>query len=105
MLLVDGAIPVRDAADVLDHLHGAKPGAGIGRRPCGPSLGLLERRVLDAVEQGAGSVDALASAARLSGPECAAALARLELAGYVEVDFAGRPTRTLLAIPPGSSAP
>ena len=105
MLLVDGAAPVRDAADVLDHLYGATDGRRPSPRPAGPPLGPIERRALDAIEQGAASVDAVASSARLAGADCAAALSRLELAGYVEVDFAGRCTRTLQAPPPGCMGP
>ena len=105
MLLVEGAVPVREAADVLDHLHGAGIGGRMPGTPCGPPVGQAERRALDAIEQGADSADAVAGAAGLPAAECAAALSRLELAGYVQIDFAGRCTRTLLGTPPNAGAP
>ena len=95
MLLVDGAVLVRGAADVLEHLHG--PGAGLAAPvPCGPGLGKQELHVLDAVERGARNADAVAGELGIGAAECAAALARLELAGYLEADFAGSYSRTLL---------
>jgi DNA processing protein len=95
MLLVDGAAPIRGAADVLEHLHG--PGAGLSAPVLrGPVLGAEELGVLDAVERGARNADAVAGDLGIGAARCAAALARLELAGYVEADFAGTYCRTLL---------
>ncbi len=94
-LLVDGAVPVRDAADVLEHLHGPGAGAAVAVRS-GPRISDEDEALLDAIERGAGTADALATELGVDGPGCAAGLARLELAGYVEVDFAGAITRTLL---------
>jgi DNA processing protein len=105
MLIVDGAVPVRDAADVLDHLHGALPAGSVGRVPRGPALEAQDRLALDAVERGADSADAVAAGAGLTGAEAAGALSRLELAGYVAVDFAGRCSRTTLMQPQGTRAP
>ena len=97
-LLVDGATPIRGAADVLEHLHG--PGAGAAAAVLrGPALGAEERAVLDAVERGCHNADAVAGELGLGAGPCAAALARLELAGYLEADFAGSYTRTLLERP------
>lgn len=94
-LLVDGAVPIRDAADVLEHLHG--PGAGaVARIHSGPPLGHEDLEMLDAIERGVASSDALALELGMDGPSCGAALARLELAGYIAVDFAGAISRTLL---------
>ncbi len=99
-LLVDGAVPIRDAADALEQLLG--PGAGeVAREVTGPDLGPVEGRLLDAIERGAATADGLAAELGLDGPTCAAALARLELAGYVGIDFAGTLARTLLPRPRG----
>lgn len=95
LLLVDGAVPIRGAGDVLEHLLGA----GAWTDPCGPQVSERELLVLDAIESGASTPDAVATAVGLAAPACAAALARLELAGYVEVDAAGRSSRTLLKPP------
>jgi DNA processing protein len=95
LLLVDGAVPIRGAGDVLEHLFGA----GAWAEATGPRLGERELIVLDAVESGATTPDAIATAAGRTAPACAASLARLELAGYVEVDVAGRSSRTLLRPP------
>ncbi len=104
-LLVDGAVPVRDAADVLEHLHGPGAGSGAWRRDRGRWIATRTSALLDAIERGAGTADALASEhGDRRPPVCAAALARLELAGYVEVDFAGAITRTLLRRRRGAGA-
>lgn len=97
-LLVDGAVPIRGAGDVLEHLFGA----GGWAETAGPRLEGRELVVLDAIESGAASPDAIATAAGIGADACAASLARLELAGYIEVDVAGRTSRTLLR-PPGAS--
>ncbi len=95
MLLIDGAAPIRGAADVLEHLHG--PGGSQALPPMrGPRLGRQELEVLDAVERGSRNADAVAGELGIGAGACAAALARLELAGYLEADFAGTYVRTLL---------
>src|SRR6201991_688160 len=77
-LLAGGACVIRDAQDVLDALLGA--GARRLERS-GPPLDPALAAVLTAVEAGEGSCDGVAAALALSGPEAAAALARLELLG------------------------
>jgi DNA processing protein len=98
-LLHDGAHVIRDGQDVLDALLG--PGLQPSRRAAarGPALepGLVA--VLDLVERGASSADALVMASRLQPGALAAALVRLELAGYLRSDSTGRYERTTLAVP------
>ena len=98
-LIRDGAHLIRSAQDVLDGLLG--PGAGelSARRPVGPVLedGLIE--VLDLVEGGAGSADALARDSSLEPGPLATALVSLELSGYVRCNGDGRYERTSLAVP------
>jgi DNA processing protein len=97
-LLHDGAHLIRGAQDVLDALVG--PGAGRSvHESSGPALEPELAGVLDLVERGAGSADALARAARMEPGPLAAALVRLELSGYVRSDSAGRYERTALAAP------
>jgi DNA-binding IclR family transcriptional regulator len=59
--------------------------------------GLIE--VLDLVEGGAGSADALARASSLGPGPLATALVSLELSGYVRCNGDGRYERTSLAVP------
>jgi DNA processing protein len=94
-LLRDGAFVIRDGADVLDSLLG--PGAGARLSAQGRALepGLAE--LLELVERGATSPDALARASRLEPGALAAALVRLQLGGYLRCDSAGRYERTALA--------
>ncbi|HLM49446.1 MAG TPA: DNA-processing protein DprA [Solirubrobacteraceae bacterium] len=86
-LLFDGAHFVRDAGDVLDLLFGAGARERTARRD-GSELDARLRRVLAAVEDGGGPLSALATT-----PEDAraamAALAELELLGYVRRGPAG----------------
>jgi DNA processing protein len=95
-LLAGGACVVRDAQDVLDAMLGA--GARTIDRS-GPALDPDLAPVLAAVEHGADTCDAAASALGLSGPEAAAALARLELLGYLTCSTMGVYSRTLLSSP------
>jgi DNA processing protein len=99
-LLRDGASVIRGAADVLD----AMLGAGAERLPQaearGPRLESELAAVLDLVERGSNSTDALARASDLEPGPLAAALVRLELSGYLRSDSAGRYERTTLAAPP-----
>jgi DNA processing protein len=99
-LLAGGACVIRDAQDVLDAMLGP------GRKPinhCGPSLDSGLEAVLAAVEAGEATCDAVATAADLSGPQAAAALARLELLGYLVCSNVGSYSRTLLPSPSGCS--
>jgi DNA processing protein len=85
-LLAAGAHVVRDPQDVLDALLGP------GRAPAPPEPPELEpdlAAALAAVEAGESTCDGVAAASGLSGPAAAAALARLELLGYVTVSKMG----------------
>jgi predicted Rossmann fold nucleotide-binding protein DprA/Smf involved in DNA uptake len=101
---------VRDGQDVLDAMLGA--GARHVVRT-GPPLGPEPAAVLAAVESGAASADAIAAALDLPAGRASAALARLELLGYLAPTAVGTFTRTLLVPPsqggrsvgPGSPVP
>ena len=100
-LLAGGACVVRDAQDVLD----AMLGAGAQRiERSGPSLDEELAIVLAAVDAGAGNCDAVATALDLAAPDAAAALARLELLGYVICSQMGLYSRTLLASPESAAS-
>jgi DNA processing protein len=95
-LLAGGACVVRDAQDVLDAMLG--PGA----RPLdrfGPPLEPRLREVLEAVERGEQTSDAVAAATDLGGAEVAAALATLESRGYLTCSLVGVYLRTTLRTP------
>ena len=95
-LLAGGACLVRDAQDVLDAMLGP------GTRPLqrtGAALDPALAAVLAAVEAGEATCDAVATSLDLSGPEVAAALARLELLGYLNCSTMGLYTRTMQAPP------
>jgi DNA processing protein len=79
-LLADGAVVVRDAGDVLDHLFGA----GFRDRHDGGELALTEdeQRVLDAVARGVGP-GAIGEVCGLASSGVRAALGTLELAGLI----------------------
>jgi DNA processing protein len=95
-LLAGGACVVRDAQDVLD----AMLGAGAQRiERTGPVLDESQAAVLAAVDGGASTCDAVATTVGLAGSDAAAALARLELLGYVTCSTMGLYSRTLLAAP------
>jgi DNA processing protein len=95
-LLAGGACLVRDAQDVLDAMLG--PGAQRIERSGAPlDLGLAT--VLAAVDAGESSCDGIAAALGLPAAEIAAALARLEVLGYVTCSPLGLYSRTLLAAP------
>ncbi len=98
-LLAGGACLVRDAQDVLDAMLG--PGMARIER-AGPALDPALAAVLAIVESGEDGCDAVASRLGLSGPDAAAALARLELLGYVTCSALGTYSRTLLSLPPGA---
>lgn len=95
-LLAGGACLVRDAQDVLDALLG--PGARRIERG-GPALDAAQRAVLEAIELGAETCDAVAAELGVGGAEAAAALAALESLGYVECSLVGVYTRTTLQPP------
>ncbi len=87
---------MRDAQDVLD----AMLGAGARRiERSGPRLDRAQRAVLEALELGAGTCDAIAADLQLAGGEAAAALADLEALGYVNCSLVGVYTRTTLQPP------
>lgn len=95
-LLAGGACLVRDAQDVLDAMLG--PGARRIER-AGPSLEPAQRSVLEALELGAETSDAVATNLGLAGGEVAAALADLESLGYVSCSLVGVYVRTNLKPP------
>jgi DNA processing protein len=96
-LLAGGACLVRNAQDVLDAMLG--PGARRIART-GPPLDQRLAAVLEALELGTVSSDAIAGELRLGGAETAAALADLEAAGYVTCSPLGVYSRTTLEPPP-----
>ena len=95
-LLSEGALMVRDAQDLLDHVLG--PGQTLVRG-VGPELEPALTEALLAIESGAGTCDAVATRLSLNGNGAAVALARLELMGYVACSPAGRYSRTQLNPP------
>ncbi len=105
-LIRDGAHLIRDARDVLDLLFGVgvdvRPGA-LQRAPRprpGPPLDRHLAAVLELVERGASTVDRVAVDGELSARSAAAALARLELLGYVRAEALGGFCATDLERPP-----
>jgi DNA processing protein len=97
-LIHDGAALIRDGQDVLDALLG--PGAGSRpRTPTGPAVEQELAQLLDLVEGGAASPDALARHSSLDAGSLASALVKLELDGYLRSDSVGRYERTALAAP------
>jgi DNA processing protein len=97
-LLRDGASVIRGADDVLDSMLGI--GVRETRREArGPELEPDLAAVLDLVETGSSSADAIARASSLEPGPLAAALVRLELSGYLRSDSGGRYERTSLAAP------
>jgi len=98
-LLASGAHVIRDAQDVLDAMLGP------GRRPINrtvPSLDPDLEAVLAAVESGEPTCDGVATADSISGPAAAAALAHLQLLGYLTCSSLGTYSRTLA---PSTSKP
>jgi DNA processing protein len=98
-LLRDGASVIRGAADVLDSMLGVGAERPPAPKARGPALDPDLEQVLDLVERGSSSADALARASNLDPGPLAAALVRLELSGYVRSDSGGRYERTTLAAP------
>ena len=95
-LLSEGAHLVRDGRDVLDALLG--PGQG-SPRPAADEANLEPElaRALAAVDAGAATGDEVARASGLDGGAALSALTRLEIAGFVSCDGAGRYERTAAA--------
>jgi DNA processing protein len=99
-LLAGGACLVRDAQDVLDAMLG--PGARRAGK-AGASLDPELAEILEAVERGEDTCDAIAIELDLTGPEAASALSRLEMLGYLSCSLVGVYSRTLLQ-PPGEAS-
>lgn len=97
-LLAGGACMVRDAQDVLDAMLG--PGAQRLERT-GPGLDARQGAVLEALERGAETCDAMAAGLGLEPGDAAAVLADLEAFGYVNCSLVGVYTRTTLRPPSG----
>lgn len=100
-LLRDGAQVICSGEDVLDSLLG--PGAARERAAsarAGTALGLEPElaRVLEAIEGGAATQDAVVRASGLEAGAALACLARLELSGLVSADAAGRFEPTPLTV-------
>jgi DNA processing protein len=95
-LLAGGACLVRGAQDVLDAMLG--PGARRAGK-VGASLDPELVELLEAVERGEDTCDAIAIELDLTGPEAASALSRLEMLGYVSCSMIGVYSRTLLQPP------
>lgn len=92
-LLAGGACVVRDGQDVLDAMLGA--GVRVLKRG-GPPLDPELAAALVAVEGGATTADAVASALNVPGAQASTVLVRLELLGYVAVSAVGAYSRTML---------
>lgn len=93
-LIASGAHLIRGSADVLDLLFGVGVRSAVRT---GPPLESDLASVLDRVESGAATVDALVAAGGLEPREAAVAIARLELLGYVSADPLAGFARTGLA--------
>jgi len=91
-LLAGGACVIRDAQDVLDAMLG--PGRRRVLEKRSPDLGSDLEAALSAVEAGHVSCDAVSTSTGLSAPTAAAALARLELLGYLACSSVGNYSRT-----------
>jgi DNA processing protein len=100
-LLRDGAHVIRRAEDVLDTLIdvGSVHRSRAVEPPRGPALDAALATMLEIVERGASTPDAVARVSGQPGRRAVAALARLELMGYVAADGSGRYSRTTLAGP------
>lgn len=95
-LLRDGAYVIRDGQDVLDAMVGVGAlarGATTGS-PSAPPLDPELAVVLEKIERGAATQDAVAGESGMDAGEAAAALTRLELLGLVTCDLSGRYRRT-----------
>lgn len=95
-LLAEGAIVVRGATDVLDCLLG--PGSRAATR-MGRPLDPDQIRICEEIAAGAATQDEVARRTGLPAPRSAAAIATLELEGYVLSDAVGRLRRSQMAAP------
>jgi DNA processing protein len=95
-LLHAGAHVIRGAQDVLDCMLGT---GAVCAAPPGPALDMELARVLSACEEHHPSGDAVASALGMAPARAGAALARLELLGYLRGNQVGTYARTGLAAP------
>src|SRR5262245_36376970 len=98
-LIREGAHLVRNAEDVLDGLLGPGQTRRRTAAPGGPPLESELASILDLIERGSGTADALGRTSGLDPGGLAAALVMLELDGYVRSDSAGRYERTTLRAP------
>jgi DNA processing protein len=98
-LLRDGASVIRGVDDVLDSMLGVGAERPRTHAARGPGLERESAWILDLVERGANTADALAGASHLEPGPLAAALVQLELSGYLRSDAAGRYERTALTAP------
>jgi DNA processing protein len=96
-LIASGAALIRDGSDVLGGLTGA--GVTLPLPLFGPPPADSDLEVLAAVEAGESRIDSICAAATMSAEPAAAALARLEVAGYVTCSLTGEYRRTGLAEP------
>jgi DNA processing protein len=94
-LLHQGAAVIRGPGDVLD----AMLGPGVGDLPSGLPLTDPQRTLLDLVDSGLRTADALVAAGEATAAEVAAGLTTLELFGYVRLEASGAYSRTLLEAP------
>jgi DNA processing protein len=94
-LIVDGAPMIRGAQDALDILAGV---GGAVAQPAGTRLDPELSLVLELVEAGATTPDALAGAG-IDAPRAVVALTRLELLGYLTSSSSGVYSRTRLPTP------
>lgn len=95
-LLAQGATVIRDAQDALDALLG--PGV-LSAVSSGPPVEPERLRILDAVEAGANSPDAVAVTCAIDPIEAAMGMTVLELDGYLTSTTSGTYARTALALP------
>jgi DNA processing protein len=92
-LLHAGAAVIRDARDVLDLLFGADA-PRLAEQPPLPPLDPIQRRLLEQVERGHGTVAELARTME-EAQQASRTLSELELLGLVRREFGGRYVRCL----------
>ncbi len=95
-LLAQGACLVRSAQDVLDAMLGV---GTVSVHAGGPGLGPDLLRALESFERHQGNWDRIAAELGRSGIEAGAALAQLELLGYLRCSSLGAWSRTTLSLP------
>lgn len=95
-LIASGAALIRDGQDVFDRM------IGVGARPrtlFGPEPGPAAAAVLEAIEHGLETVDAVSAETGRTAGQVALDLTRLELDGYIRGTPTGTWRRTALAAP------